>query len=163
MRMLRVSVLTLSLSLISTAVLAGAAEVVACRKLPDPAARFACYEKTVEDLERDLASEKKSGIDLFGLFSSKATRQDDLGKPEATRTQGVPEVSNMTDKLAAIGTAGGKPVFYFENGQVWQAQEYRRVNFKGDGTDRATVHKSVMGFLIEVNESGIEISVARIR
>jgi hypothetical protein len=141
---------------------AGAADVVACLKLEGPA-RYACYDRTVPGLAVDLESEKKSGLDLFGLFDSKATATKDFGNAPEKINAGVPAVSEMKDSLIGVNYGDTGPIFTFANGQVWRAQESRRVFLKEDGTDVATVKKSVIGYVLTVNDGTGGWSVKRMK
>jgi hypothetical protein len=141
---------------------AGAADVVACLKL-DGAARYACYDRTVPALAADLESEKKSGLDLFGLFGGKATATKDFGNAPEKINAEVPAVSQMKDALLGVNYGDTGPIFTFANGQVWRAQEGRRVFLKEDGSDFGTVKKSLVGYVLTVNDGTGGWSVKRVK
>lgn len=146
---------------------AGAADVVACKDIAGKEERLACYDRTVVGLAQDL--KESDGFSLFGLFGpgGKTTSEKDFGaKAGAPAGSGVPEVTSVSAKLQGISfDKTGKPVFILENGQVWRAQEHAKIRLKGDGTDSATVKRSMtgLGYLIRVNDLSYDIGVTRER
>jgi hypothetical protein len=108
---------------------------------------------------------------LFGLFGNggKATADKYFGMGKGTPAipgADVPAVTQISAKLVSIGFgADGKPIFVLDNGMVWRSQEPARIRLNGDGSDRATVKKSMLGlgYLIRVNDLGYDIAVSRER
>jgi hypothetical protein len=147
---------------------AGAADVVACKEIANDKERLACFDRTIGGLADDL--QKNDGFSLFGLFggAGKVTADKDFGSGRGTPAPGanVPEVTQVSAKLVSIGFGSdGKPIFVLENGQVWRSQEPAKIRLNGDGSDRATVKRSMLGlgYLIRVNDLGYDISVTRER
>lgn len=148
---------------------AGAADVVACKEIANEKERLACYDRTVPGLAEDL--KKSDGFSLFGLFTNggKVTADKDFGTSKSTPAvpgADVPEVKQITAKINSIGFGSdGKPIFVLDNGMVWRSQENAKIRLNGDGSDRATVKKSMLGlgYLMRVNDLGYDISVTRER
>lgn len=142
---------------------AGAGDVVACRKVTDDHERLACFDRTAADLEKDMQT---SSVGLFGFLGLGATKEEDFGHAPKTATGDgkIPEVSSVTSKVVGYAQGGdGHPVFVLENGQVWKSQDIKRVHLKNDGQDVATVRRSLIGYLITVNDASYDLSVVRIR
>jgi hypothetical protein len=148
---------------------AGAADVVACKEIAAEKDRLACFDRTIGGLAEDL--KKSDGFSLFGLFGNggKATADKDFGAGKGTPAVPggeVPAVTQITAKLASIGFgADGKPIFVLDNGQVWRSQEPAKIRLNGDGSDQATVKRSMLGlgYLMRVNDLGYDVSVTRER
>jgi hypothetical protein len=148
---------------------AGAADVVACKEIAAEKERLACFDRTIGGLADDLKT--NDGFSLFGLFGNggKVTADKDFGAGKGTPAipgGDVPAVTQITAKLASIGFgADGKPIFVLDNGQVWRSQEPAKIRLNGDGSDRATVKKSMLGlgYLMRVNDLGYDVSVTRER
>jgi hypothetical protein len=142
---------------------AGAGDVVACKKIADEHERLACFDRTSADLEKDMQASSEG---LFGFLGLGATKQEDFGKspslPEGQKK--IPQVASVTSKIVGYSQGyDGKPVFTFENGQVWRSQDPKRIHMKLNGEDVATVRRSLLGYLITVNDATYELSVVRVQ
>ena len=140
---------------------AGAGDVVACRKITDDHERLACFDRTSAALEKDINSSSEG---LFGFLGLGATKEQDFGKSPKLPSgdNKIPEVSSVTAKIIGFAAADGRPVFTLENGQVWKSQDYKHVHLKHDGNDVAVVKRSLLGYLMTINDASYDLSVKRV-
>lgn len=143
--------------------LAGAGDVVACKKITDDHERLACFDRTSADLEKDIQASSEG---LFGFLGLGATKQEDFGHAPTSPVgdNKIPQVASLTSKI--VGYSQGwdnRAVFTFENGQVWKSQDPKHVHLKHNGEDVATVRRSLLGYLLTVNDASYDLSVVRIQ
>ena len=164
MKTMRVWILAAPVVIWPALCFAGAAEVAACRTIKDDTQRLACFDKTVPGLVSDIEATRPTPVSRFGQVAQPAVTEKEFGRENNPAIPAeVPPVTNMADTLQRLEMRDGKPVFYFTNGQVWAAQERRMVTLKGDGADHAVVKRSLVGYLITVNDSSAQISVVRVK
>ena len=144
---------------VSGSCLGGVREIVACRSIANDAERLACFDRYSNDLPPDAAAAAPLATRTFGLPPGAPHTAQEFGNPPIQRA----EVTNIEGNLDRVDVADGKPTFYLDNGQVWAAQQRKRVTMRGDGSDHVIVQRSLFGYLLTVNDSRAQISVVRVR
>jgi len=152
----------LAIVLAPTSAHAGAGDVVACKKITDDHERLVCFDKTSGDLEKDIEASSEG---LFGFLGLGSMKETDFGRsPSTAKGDGkIPMVASVTSKVIGYAQSQGHPIITLENGQVWKSQDSKHVHLKHDGTDVATVRRSLVGYLLTVNEASYDLSVTRIQ
>jgi hypothetical protein len=92
------------------------AQLLACRSVPDDAARLACFDRESAPLAARPAAPVLSPEQKFGLGAAAvASKEAELGRPPE------PEAAAVEAQLVAV-TAGadGRFVFALDNGQAWR-------------------------------------------
>ena len=138
-------------TLVATPFLSGAdpREVVACRQLPPGQGRIDCLERTSAALERELEDSAVPARSAAGAPRHKAFA---VAASEA-----------IDARVVKLSYADAAPVFELDNGQVWAAQDERRLTFRADGTDVVEIRPTPVGYLLHYNGSYYGLLVVRRR
>ncbi|MBI1401249.1 hypothetical protein [Hyphomonas sp.] len=181
MKLRRVVVLT-GLAMAVGAVWAGPASaapprptegIYACASIPEDAARLACFDKAVADLQTAEAEGKVRTVDVetiakleresFGFslpsLSQVFGRSEDAGKP---LTQEVEEVTLPIASIS-VNRVTRKAQITLENGQIWEQIDSEEISrSKIRKAKEATIQKAAFGSFLMTIGSGSGIRVRRV-
>ena len=131
----------------ATAVSPGMQAVFDCRRIADETARLACFERTVESLEKAFAARDVVVVDRE---QARAARREAFGfsMPSLNifdRVRGGEDIDELDVTVASASRDGGLWTVRTENGQVWRQTQATPGYMDIRRGEKAEIRRGVLG------------------
>jgi hypothetical protein len=143
------------------------APIYACADKTDPVARLACFDAAVaavkaaearsdiiaidkpraEAVRREAFGFRIPSLPRFGLGGAGATGAAATGAASPSRER-EPQIEEQTFAVARVGTSGGRPAVFLENGGIWQIIESGEFNAPNRTPFNVRIRSAAMGSYI---------------
>jgi hypothetical protein len=140
--------------------------VVACRDIPDTAARLACFDQHVKALaeakqRKDIVVMDREGVRAAkrGLFGFSLPRIKLFGDGDGDSDTDVKQIDSVV--TTARAGAGGMTTFALKDGTLWQTTE-ARMGFSPRSGDEITITAGSLGSYMAKIKGGRSSKVKRV-